>query len=169
MTTPPLSQLDTPTPPAAATGNVALVPQDVATRVVRDALAPFVGRGRRFSVQQLAAASGVSARSLEGYVAGAATPGLAGLLSLMAVLPPAFADAVLAPAGLHASPADRQTATGFEICAGLGAATGDFAAALADGRIDHREAADLRARLRPLLPSLTGFVEGVATPPAKNC
>lgn len=68
-----------------------------------DAFGLFVGRGRRFSVEALAAATGIPARTIRAYKDGEACPGHLNLITLMAVLPPAFCNEVIAPAGLEAA------------------------------------------------------------------
>lgn len=76
-----------------------LIAHEHAARAFADALRLFTGHGRRFSVQALAAASGVRPRTVESYLCGQATPGWAAALSLAAVLPVEFLDAALLPTG----------------------------------------------------------------------
>lgn len=116
-----------------------------------DALHLFIGRGRRYSAEALGEATGIPARTIYSYMQGA-TPSLHNMIRLMAVLPPAFANHILASAGLGGA---RRMDCGGDACgqthmARMAARMHKLADALADGRVDHREARDLAPEFREL-------------------
>lgn len=115
-----------------------------------DALRLQVGLRRRYSVAALAAACDVPPRTIEAYQGGASVPGLDNWLRLAAVLPAAYAAAVLEPAGFRPLPLDVVGACDFSTAADLAAGMAAVAEALRDGRIDHVE----RARLKPVMAEL---------------
>lgn len=143
----------------ATTGNTMLIAHDRAQALLADTLRLFVGRGRRWpSCAALAAAAGLSPRAVEGYVAGEQTPGLAALLSLLAVLPPEFADALLAWTELSVIPRHAEAGAHGRLLAECAGLTAGFAAAMADGHIDHRERAMLRTAAAEVVVRLNGFL-----------
>lgn len=123
--------------------NEPLIPHDHAARLIEDALRLRVGRGKRHSFTGLADATGIPARTLESYVQGA-TPGLAGLLTLCAVLGPSFTSDVLAPTGLSATDGSEVEPEYPRALTVLSEALAALAAALEDGHVDHREKAVLK-------------------------
>jgi len=126
--------------------------------VWRDTLALFVGPGRRFEADALAAAIGRSPDTVRRYLRGEGCPEWDTAVLILAALPPEFAAAVLRPAGLsglrridgETSPAE----TLRELCEG--AAT--LAAALADGRIDHTELPAIRRELTEAMVAISQFL-----------
>lgn len=127
--------------------------------VFRDTLALFVGPGRRFEVETMAAATGISADTFRRYLRGESCPEWANAVAILGVLPPEFAAAVLRPAGLtglrRVAGDITPAATLAEVLEGATA----LAAALADGRIDHTE----RPRvLRELTEAMTAIAQFLA-------
>lgn len=144
-----------------AMSNGLLVPHDLAARVIEDALRLRVGRGRRHSFASLSDATGIPTRTLESYVQGA-TPGLPALLSLCCVLGPGFTSDILAVAGQAAQDAACDDPEHMRVLAALGGLTAKLADAVADGHVDHREA----AQLRPVAQRLIEMLEPMARPAA---
>lgn len=73
---------------------------DKAARTLADALAIYVGRGRRWSTLDLAAATGIPQTSLRSYCDGSRSPSYASLASLCSVLGGEFATRLFVPVGL---------------------------------------------------------------------
>lgn len=133
--------------------NDPLIPHDLAARRIEDALRLRVGRGKRYSFASLSDATGIPARTLESYVQGA-TPGLNCLLSMCAALGPSFTSDILGLCGQSASDANTDAPEHMQIMAGSAAFVSQMAEALADGHIDHREAAQLRTHAAALIEML---------------
>lgn len=145
-------------PPQRARGMEATIPQDVATQRLAAGLRLYVGRGEQkpYSVAMIADATGISASAIEKYMAGDATPGLANALTLFAVLGPAFVNHLIEPAGLTGvRRLDPVAKAAADVMSDLAGETARFAKALADGRIDHVERAELRRTLPALIETLT--------------
>lgn len=140
--------------------NGPIIPHDLAARRIEDALRLRVGRGRRHSFVALADATGIPTRTLESYVQGA-TPGLSGLLSLCAVLGPSFTSDILAACGQVASEADPDAPDYVRAMGKMGDMVSTVSAALADGHVDHREAAQMRPVAAELIEALQPIAQGV--------
>ncbi len=122
------------------------------------ALRVFVGQGRAYSVASIAEASGIPHRTMKAYHQGQATPGLQNLLSLVAVLPPAFANALLEYAGLTgAHRVDGPNLTPHKVLAQMCDEAAQLAHELSDGELNHIERAELRRRLPDLIAKLATF------------
>lgn len=137
--------------------NEPLIPHDLAARRLEDALRLRVGRGRRHSFNGLSDATGIPARTLESYVQGA-TPGLNSLLSICAVLGPSFTSDVLGLCGQSASDVSNDDPEHMQVLAASGALITRISEAIADGHVDHREA----AQLRPMAAALIEMLEPLA-------
>lgn len=137
-------------------GNPTGITQETAQVQLSDAMRLFVGRGRRFSCAAVAAATGIPQRTVESYVHGEATPSLANLLRLVAVLPCEFTNMLLAPAGKgHVAEVDAGDDGLLDIHRQASAVNAMIAGFLSDdGRIDHREEAQSLPSLRELHGSL---------------
>lgn len=139
--------------------NSGLVLQDLAQEAFTDAFRRHVGRGKALSCEQVSEKSGVPLRTVRSYHGGQATPGLAGLLSLLSVLPPSFANELLALAGLGGAAANSARAADSYV---LNASLTDFAAQigahLKDGRIDHRELREELEKAKEVSDVLLGFI-----------
>ena len=138
-----------------------IIPHDLAARRIEDALRIRVGRGRRYSFSALSDATGIPTRTLESYVQGA-TPGLCALLSLCAVLGPSFTSDVLAPCGQVASEADPDAPEHMRVVSMMGGMVAAVSDALADGHVDHREAAELRHMAQELIQALQPMAQAGA-------
>ncbi len=105
-----------------------------------------VGRGRPWQVRNLAAATGITERTLQSYLSGETEPCWAKLLLVARALGAEFMDALLAPVnmgGVHVvidSEADARLHM-----ADMARHLSALADAMEDGMLDHRE----RARLAP--------------------
>ena len=133
-----------------------------AQRAITDALALYVGPGRRFGCDALADATGIHVGAIRTYLRGEATPSVANLLAMMASLPPEFTNAVLAHAGLGGA---RRIEAG-EIAAGrvntiLAEGAAMVSRHLEDGRVDHRERAEEARVLRELGTRIGEYVAGL--------
>lgn len=137
--------------------NDPIIPHNLAARKIEDALRLRVGRGKRISFGGLSDATGIPARTLESYVHGA-TPGLHTLLSICAALGPSFTSDVLSLCGQSASSSDCDAPEHMKVLAALGNLTAQIADAMADGHVDHREA----AQLRPIAARLIEVLEPLA-------
>lgn len=141
--------------------NGTLISQEDAARRIEDALRLRVGRGRRFSFPALSDATGIPTRTLESYVQGA-TPQLSALLSICSVLGPSFTSDILAACGQMAHEANPGDPEHLRVVASLGELVMRISEAVADGYVDHREA----AQMRPLAARLIELLEPLAHDPA---
>lgn len=143
--------------------NCPIVSHEIAMGRLADAIRAFVGQGRRFSVNGLAAATGLPARTISSYHQGDATPGLGNLLCLIAVLPAEFADMILEPSG-KGNISEINTSkitTALEVNRQAAALTALVAEHMVDGRIDHREAAIQEPVMRSLQAAINQYLAGV--------
>ena len=136
---------------------------DHVTRRLAATLRLYVGRGRPYSAESLAEATGIPERTIRSYRMGHATPGLVNLLALIRCLGGVFAGAILEDAGVAAvllqddlDTDPRELATRYERDGADELAR--LVAALEDGRIDHTEAPELLTLARRLMPMLAAFV-----------
>lgn len=146
-----------PSPVAAqrATGNEPPVSQDLAAQRMAAGLRLFVGRGKLFSVEMVAEATGLSSSIVEKYIAGQNTPGLPALLRVLAVMPESFANHLLELSGLTGARRIDAAAKSAGVVLAEGAGfVADLAEKLKDGRLDHRERAELRNALGPFIADL---------------
>lgn len=114
---------------------------------MRDALALFVGRGRRYSVDAAAGAADIKPRTLKSYVEGKATPGLHVFLSLAAAMPLAWTNSILSLAGLRAERIEDDDVCAGSVMVTVARLNLALTEALEDGKLDHVE----RRILAPLL------------------
>lgn len=138
---------------------------DLATRRLADALRLFVGAGRRYSVEALAEATAIPARTVRSYVAGDATPSLANLLEMARHLPEAWVNMLLDAAGLggaHRLEAGAgDTAHGIRTLVGLAEGVSQLGRALEDQKLDHVERRILAPALRQLASDLSNFAASI--------
>jgi hypothetical protein len=128
-------------------------------------LALNVGSGRRFGVAELAEACELPERTLRSYLPGEGKqPLLCAALQVLAALGPAALSAVLATVGYGARPLRGEPASPFQALAGMGEGVSQLATALADGRIDHHEAAGLVAMARGLAHELEALAATLEQP-----
>lgn len=139
--------------------NCPIIPQDLAARHVHDALRLRVGRGRRYSFPSLSDATGIPTRTLESYVQGA-TPGLAALLSLCSVLGPSFTSDILGACGQTARDGSNCEPEHMRAVSVMGDLLASIGAAVADGHVDHREAAILRPMAQRVIEVLQPLTQG---------
>lgn len=129
-----------------------------ARKVFRDNLSLFVGAGRRFEVEDVAAAIGKSADTVRRYLRGESCPEWENAVALLAVLPPEFAAAVLRPAGLTGFRRIDGDSSGPETMRDVAQAAATLAAALVDGRIDHTERPAIRRELTEAMVAIAQFL-----------
>jgi hypothetical protein len=137
--------------------NGSIIPQDLALQKLDDALRIRVGRGRRYSFASLSDATGIATRTLESYVHGA-SPTLANFLSLCAVLGPGFTSDVLAVSGQSAKEGTLDDPEHMRVLCHLTSLSAQIAEAVADGYVDHREA----AQLKPIAQQVIELLEPIA-------
>lgn len=135
--------------------NSPLIPHDLAATRLEDALRLRVGRGKRYSFSALSDASGVPTRTLESYVQGATPSGLSTFLSIAAVLGPSFTSDILEACGQSASEMTTDQPEHMRAVGVMGALIQSVSEAVADGHVDHVEAARLRPMAAELIEILT--------------
>lgn len=127
----------------------------IAAAVFADAFSGYVGLGR-LSIEDLAGATDIPARTLRSYQSGEATPGLLNLLRIACVLPASFSNDLIALAGLGGA---RRLDGEAKSVATVGAAMADelriICGTLEDGRIDHKERAVLLKTLGKLADDIS--------------
>jgi hypothetical protein len=139
--------------------NPILIAHDVAQDRLADALRLFIGFGRRYSVAAVAVGTGVPERTLQSYCSGQATPGLANLLTLMAFLPPEFTAMLIEPAGLAGvHRIDKTDPCHHTALAEALRTAAAVAEALRDGKVDHREQAEILPIARRTVTALQGYL-----------
>ena len=131
------------------------------TQRFADAFGLFVGRGRRFSVEALAEATGIPRRTIQSYKDGEACPSHANLILLLTVLPAAFCNEVIAPARLEGAKrlegGNPCTFAANESILGTAKRLGEMLAN--DGRFCHREQMEIAKELFPkLIEDLQGWL-----------
>ncbi|SOC13848.1 hypothetical protein SAMN05877809_10725 [Rhodobacter sp. JA431] len=134
----------------------ATIAKDDAARRFEDALRLRVGRGKRYSFDALSDATRIPTRTLESYVQGV-TPPLHAFLSICSVLGPSFTSDILAACNQAAHEVNPGDPEHLRVVASLGELVTQISMAVADGYVDHREAAQMRpiaARLIELLEPL---------------
>lgn len=129
-------------------GNLTIISQDLAQELFTDAFRAYVGARKWISYGDLAERTSMPERTLRSYGEGRATPGTAGLLTLISVLPSGFAERLLAPTGKgHVSELGAGEGNPLLVHDSAARMVALIAAALVDkdspGRIDHREMAAL--------------------------
>lgn len=135
-------------------------PADLKRRLT-DAMNLYVGRGRRFSVQALADASGLPVGTVQDIKDGVYVPKAHALLRLFRVLPPAFADMVLELADLGGSvrlSAVAAPPSAASAIAEMSERVSLIAGHLADGKHDHREMLEEIPACRALIEVLSAYV-----------
>ncbi len=137
-----------------------LISHEAAQRALEDALRIRVGQGKRYSFDSLDDASGVPSRTIRSYAGEGATPGLAGFLSLCATLGPSFTSDVLSLAGQSAASADETDPEHMRTLEASGEFIATLSKALGDGKVDHREA----AQMQPLAQALIELLQPIAQP-----
>ncbi len=119
----------------------------------------YVGRGRPYSSESLAEATGIPERTIRSYQMGHATPGLTNLLALINCLGGVFAAACLEDAGVvTVLTHDDLEVDPHQLATLKAESLAKLVAALEDGRIDYTEAPELLALARRLMPLLAAFV-----------
>ena len=123
-----------------------------------DSLALFVGANRRYGVEEVAAATGISTDSLHRYLRGETCPKWDKAVQLLTVLPVEFGLALLRPAGLTGLRRIDGDSSGPETMRDIALAAADQAAALADGRIDHTERPVIRRSLNTAMVAIATYL-----------
>lgn len=133
-------------------------PNGVNLGAIADALSQMVGPGKRFTQGFIAELTGQEERTVKAHRLGESIPTVGALFGYFRVLPVAFADQVLAQAGLcgvrrlygdaNAARAMTEMAEGLAI----------LVAAQADGRIDHRERPGVVKELREALVEIQALL-----------
>lgn len=143
--------------------NGPVIPQDLAAQRLEDALRLRVGRGRRYSFASLSDATGIKTRTLESYAQGA-SPSLANLLSLFAVLGPGFTSDILSAAGQSAKDGTTDDPEHMRALCTLTGFAAQLAEAVEDGYVDHREAAQMQPVAQQVIDLIEPIARGSVTP-----
>ena len=132
----------------------------VHSRSFADALRLFVGQGKRFTVEAVAEASGVTVRNILAYRGGECGATFENAMAIIAVMPPEFAQQALKSSGIievkKAEPDAKACARRLNTRLAQHAAR--LAEMLEDGRIDHQEEAELRRSLPELQAKITRYL-----------
>lgn len=137
--------MSNPVPLRAATGVPKPLPDprhQAAHDFLRQAMRLNIGRGRRFSAEQVGEALGVKVRLVEAIRDGEQEPRFGLGLAIAALLGDATVNgllAIFAWGGARPLDDDDEAAKPFETLAAINATSATLATALADGRVDHRE------------------------------
>lgn len=126
--------------------------------IFRDNLVLFVGAEKRFEVEAVAGASGLSVDTIRSYLRGATCPEWSNAVTLLRILPTEFATAVLRPAGLTGMRRIDGGITSGETLRDIAQAAATLATALADGRIDHTELPAIRRELTEAMVAIAQFL-----------
>lgn len=132
---------------------------DLDRQAFADALGLFVGRGRRFSGEAVASATGIPLSTIKSYQGGLASPSCPTLLTLMRFLPIEFAAQLLGRIGLGVYPLDPGAVDPHRVLAVAAGGVAALAGALADQRIDHTEEMPVAIEARRVAAQLTGLAE----------
>ena len=124
---------------------------------VADVFRIYVGQGKRFSVADLAAATGITGSSLKNYASGAAMPFHAAL-KLIAVLPLEAANMLMRPSGFKLCEIDPDEDDWEGVGAEASMLTFEIFDAKKDGFVDHREREVLKSRCRSLIAKAEGML-----------
>jgi len=137
------------------------ISSDLSREAFTDALRRYVGHGKRWSVHALAEEAGLDARTVAAYRGGETAPSLANMLRLFAVLPPAFADEVLALSGLGGvKRLQGERADSLELNTNVTGLAAMIARHLSDDRrIDHTEEAEQEPAVRKLVEVCNGWLD----------
>lgn len=160
------------TPPSHVRGepsvsNASLLSPDAATDAVYRTLALFVGRGRQISVEDLALATKIPARTISAWLAGDPLQRRRckghHLLILQHFFGVAFTDRLLAPIGQGGRDLEPAADAPAIVVATLVAGAAEFAARAADGRYCHVDRAELADEAAEMIQILTPFTQGDGT------
>lgn len=134
-----------------------------APEIFKDALCLFVGPGKRFSAEAIAEATGLDLRTIKAHRTGQSCPGLVALLAYMRVLPDAFTNMILVPAGKGGASSlePDEDACGHKTLSALLSRSAMLAKALEDNRIDHREALQLAPEFEQVGVECIGFARSL--------
>ena len=131
----------------------------IVSEAFSDALRVHVGRGKPWSVEALAAETGIDFATVKGYHAGAHGPSLAKFLKIAAVLPDEFLNRIIGHIGYGAAvkldPDQVSVLTVNRRISDLIAMFGEF---MEDGKVDHRETALYVDAARQLLPFVQDLI-----------
>lgn len=125
-------------------GNESIVTRDCAVQMLRSVLRTSIIIERKWTVDTLAAASGVKARAIQSYMANdpeeAREPSFSAALSLLAVIGKRGVNSALSIIGYVGTPLDEAEARGpAQDAAEALKHVSDFVTCAIDNRIDHQE------------------------------
>lgn len=139
------------------------ISQDLARLAVASALAQFVGRDREFGFSRAQTLLGCSEGSLKNWLAARTAPQHHEFMQMCCVFGPAFVNAWLGHMKMAGArdvePGEQCARTMHTAVAKLGA---EFAAAMEDGHMDHRERAAILPLVRAVNHKAEKFVHGAA-------
>ena len=126
---------------------------------IKDAMNLRVGKGKTHPFKSLAEVTGIKERTLRSYVDDS-FPTAAGLLSLCTALGPAFTSDILAMIDQSAQSSDDECPQHMPTLCAATAFSSLLAEAMADGHVNHREAAVLRPIAVELMELLAPIANG---------
>lgn len=118
----------------------------------------YVGPGRMFSVEVIASGIGSNPDTVRRWLRGESCPEWHNAVAILAILPPEFANAVLAPAGLTGARRIGGDCSHAETLREITEAAAALAAGLADGRIDHTERPTIRRELSEAMVAIAQWL-----------
>lgn len=133
-------------------------------RLFRNTLSAFVGPGRLYPVEVVAAATQMKPDTIRRYLRGESCPEWHNAVAIMGVLPPEFANTILHPAGLTGLRRIGGECTAAETLREVAEGAAVLASALADGRIDHTELPAIRKELTEALVAISQFLQAEICP-----
>ncbi len=118
------------------------ITQDLVREAITDAIRRFVGLGKQFSADEVAAKTGIDVRTVRSYLSGESPPSIHRLLRLGMVLGPPFLNEILLIANLGGVKRLGQAEVDApETVREMVSQTKLMLDRLADGNFDHRERA----------------------------
>jgi len=149
--------------------NDSMISPDQADDVIFRALSLIMGRGRKFSVEDVELGTGIPARTLSAMIAadvGARRrPKGQHLLMLCQFFGTSFTERLLAPIGQGATDLDPTSDAPCKVVATLMRGAAEFADRAADGQFCHRDRGDLADDAVEMIQILTPFAAGIVAKP----
>lgn len=133
--------------------------EDMRSAIVR-AVRDFVGNDGVISVKDLAAATGISERTIKGYQCGPNVPPTEALMAMMLVIGPAFSDRILNIVGQGGVflLADNEHADPMHLAESANGLAYEVTSAAAKGKFCHRAINAIRIRAHSLMARCNGFL-----------
>jgi len=141
-----------------STVKVTAITTELCTEVFCDAFRRHVGLGKRWSVRDLAEATGIDSRTLESYRDGKNPPNLPRFQRLVAVLGEEFGSEAMRPTAMAFHSIGHVGMDGYKLTAEVGSKLADFTRYLDDGVIDASESREMVPLVRELHAACCRFL-----------